>query len=70
MVILNKTDYTNRMEELLSDQSKFRRIILQNEKDYNFIINQELRISKALSICLDLVKLGKACLEMKPLQLL
>ena len=48
VVILNKTDYTNRMEELLSDQSKFRRIILQNEKDYNFIINQELRISKAL----------------------
>ena len=38
------------MNELLADETKFREIKLSEGGDYNFIINQELRISKALRI--------------------
>jgi hypothetical protein len=48
VVILNKSDYVSRMNELLADETKFREIRLSEGGDYNFIINQELRISKAL----------------------
>ena len=48
VVIINKSDYIFRMEELLSDVFKFEKLDIQPGQDYNFIINQELRISKAL----------------------
>ena len=48
VVILNKRDYLNRMEELLSDTSKFKRLRIKKGCDYNHIANQEIRISKAL----------------------
>ena len=48
VVILNKTDYTNRMTELLADTSKFRKLEIKPGQDYNYLINQELRISKTL----------------------
>ena len=43
------------MHELLSDRTKFRELNIAEGKDYNFIINQELRIRKVLG---DLVKSG------------
>ena len=48
VVILNKTDYVERMNELLQDQSKFRTLRMSNGSDYNYIINQEIRISNVL----------------------
>ena len=48
VVILNRTDYVNRMNELLSDVTKFKQIKLKDGDDYNYLTNQELRISKAL----------------------
>jgi len=48
VVILNKCDYITRMNELLADTSKFRKLNIESGKDYNYIINQELRISSAL----------------------
>ena len=48
VVILNKTDYSARMRELLSDTTKFRKLAIAEGKDYNYIINQEKRIRKFL----------------------
>ena len=45
---MNKADYVNRMNKLLSDVTKFKKLNIEPGQDYNFIINQELRISKAL----------------------
>ena len=36
------------MKELLAETSKFKKIKLKKDHDYNHLINQELRISKAL----------------------
>jgi len=48
VVILNKEDYISKMEELLQDVSKFQRLKIKEGQDYNYLINQELRISKFL----------------------
>ena len=48
VVIINKVDYVSRMNELLADTSKFKKLNIQPGHDYNFLINQELRISKEL----------------------
>ena len=48
VVVLNKSDYVERMHELLADTNKFRKLNIKEGKDYNFLINQELRISKVL----------------------
>ena len=47
-MILDKKDYNDRMEQLLSDTTKFKKLDISPGKDYNFVINQELRISKTL----------------------
>ena len=48
VVILNKCDYIARMDELLADASKFKKLNIEPGKDYNFICNQERRISETL----------------------
>ena len=48
VVILNKDDYKKRMKELLDDTSKFKKIKIEGERDYNHLIKQELRILNAL----------------------
>ena len=53
VVILNKSDYTRRMNELLSDVTKFAPIKLKDGEDYNYIINQEIRISKTIRALRD-----------------
>ena len=40
VVILNKLDYITRMNKLLADTSKFKKLNIDSGKDYNFIINQ------------------------------
>ena len=39
VVILNKSDYVTRMHELLADTSKFQKLDIQGENDYNCIIH-------------------------------
>ena len=48
VVIINADVYKQRMKELLSDASKFRKLKIDKGKDYNFIQNQELRIIEQL----------------------
>ena len=48
VVIVNKRDYTAKMNDVSNDASKFKKLNLKPGHDYNFLINQELRISKAL----------------------
>ena len=53
VVILDKQDYTDRMNQLLADETKFKKLSVKPDKEYNFVINQELRISKALKSIRD-----------------
>ena len=55
VVLINKVTYLQRMEELLSDTSKFSKVDVAPGKEYNHIWNQELRVRKALQ---NLVKNG------------
>ena len=55
VVILNKSDYVTRMHELLADTSKFQKLDIQGENDYNYIINQQIHITTVLG---DLKKKG------------
>ena len=48
VVLLNKADYLDRMNQLLSDKSKFLKLNIKEGRDYNYIINQEIKISKIL----------------------
>jgi len=48
VVILNKCDYVEGMQSLLSDTSKFKKININQNKDYNHIHNQELKITNEL----------------------
>ena len=48
VAIVNKRDSTAKMNEILNDASKFKKLNLKPGHDYNFFINQELRISKTL----------------------
>ena len=42
VVIVNKRDYTAKMNNILNDASKFKKLNLKPGHDYNFLINQEL----------------------------
>ena len=48
VVILNKDTYIQRMEELLADRTKFEKVPIESDKDYNHIWNQELRVRNTL----------------------
>lgn len=61
VVILNKADYVKRMNELLNDTSKFKKVKVKQGNDYNYIINQQLRITKMLH---KLVKKGSMTNEL------
>ena len=53
VVLLNKTTYIQRMEELLADTTKFTKLDIEDGKDYNHIWNQELRVRKELQKLLN-----------------
>ena len=44
VAIVDKETYIKRMENLLSDQRKFKRVTLKNDAFLNFVVNQEKRI--------------------------
>ena len=52
-MILNKSDYTSRMNELQINVTKFAPIKLNDGEYYNYIINQEIRISKTIRALRD-----------------
>ena len=48
VVILDRPTYVEKVKEIIADTSKFRKLNIKPGKDYNHIINQQLRISSAL----------------------
>ena len=49
VVLLNKDDYVTRMKELLNDVTKFRKLNIKPDKEFNYVHNQELRITNILN---------------------
>ena len=54
VVIVDKADYLNKMENLLNDTWKFEKINLKNDGISNFAVNQEKRVDNILKnlLCL------------------
>ena len=48
VVIVDKTDCLDKMENLLNDTRKFEKIILKNDGILNFAVNQEKRVDNIL----------------------
>ena len=48
VVILDRPTYVEKVKEIIADTSKFRKLKIKPGKDYNYIINQQLRITDAL----------------------
>ena len=48
VVISDRAAYIERVMDILADTTKFRKINIKDGKDYNYIHNQELRISREL----------------------
>ena len=54
VVLINKTDYTNIMEDLLNDESKFHKINFQKTfKEVNYLVDKETEINKFLKLLGD-----------------
>ena len=61
VVLVNKVDYTKRMEELLSDASKFKEITVEPGKEINLLLQHEGKLIEFLkrvksSVTTDLYK--------------
>ena len=41
VVLIKPYDYINRMETLISDQAKFQKLLVPENKDYNFILKEK-----------------------------
>ena len=48
VVVVDKTDYLDKMDSLLNDTWKFEKINLKNDGILNFVINQEKRVDSIL----------------------
>ena len=48
VVVVDKTNCLDKMENLLNDTRKFEKIILKNDRIFNFAINQEKRVDNIL----------------------
>ena len=48
VVILDKSDYLNKMSELISDESKFVNVPVGKDKDYNFMIKETDKVCEFL----------------------
>ena len=48
VVVVDKTNCLDKMENLLNDTRKFEKIILKNDRIFNFAINQEKRVDNLL----------------------
>ncbi|MCP4351129.1 MAG: hypothetical protein GY795_37160 [Desulfobacterales bacterium] len=48
VVLIDRADYVTKMEDILSDTSKFRRLTFNPGKEYNFIVNLEKKMRRFL----------------------
>ena len=46
---MNRDDYINRMETLISDPAKFKKLLVPEIKDYNFMVKEKRLIDKILN---------------------
>ena len=48
VVLLNRNDYIKRLNEMLSDSSKFKKLNIKPGKEINFLLQQEDRLTNSL----------------------
>ncbi len=54
VVVIDRTDYLARMQDLVSDTSKFEKVKVKEGKDYNFMIKESANVDKILKSLLGL----------------
>ena len=47
-VLMNRNDYINRMETFISDQTKFQKLLVSENKDYNFMVKEKKLVDNIL----------------------
>ena len=48
VVVMNRDDYINRMETLISDQAKFQKLLVSENKNYNFMVKEKKLVDNIL----------------------
>ena len=48
VVLMNRDDYISRMETLISDSSKFQKLLVPENKDYNFMVKEKRLVDNVL----------------------
>ena len=48
VVVMNRDDYINRMETLISDQAKFQKLLVSENKNYNFMVKEKKVVDNIL----------------------
>ena len=48
VVLIKPYDYINRMETLISDQAKFQKLLVPENKDYNFMVKEKRLVDNVL----------------------
>ena len=48
VVLMNRDDYISRMETLISDSSKFQKLSVPENKDYNFMVKEKRLVDNVL----------------------
>ena len=43
VILMNRDDNINRMETLISDQAKFQKLLVPENKDYNFMVKKKVK---------------------------
>ena len=50
---MNRDDYINWMETLISDQAKFQKLLVSENKDYNFMVKEKKLVDNILDTLLE-----------------
>ena len=50
VVIVNRTDYLNRLHELVDDETKFEKLNVREGKDYNFMVKEKSKVDAFLTM--------------------
>jgi hypothetical protein len=53
VVIINRDDYLKKMNEIISDQNKFEKLDVKNEKNYNFMVKEKRVVDDFLGMLFD-----------------
>ena len=60
VVIVDRTDYLLRMQQMVDDASKFEKVGVKSGKDYNFMLNQKKHVDSLLSELVDKGSISEA----------